>query len=144
MSALPRPLVFTNGVFDILHPGHIHLLERAATFGKSLVVGINSDESARRLKGSGRPVNRVEDRAAVLRALRCVDDVWIFSEDTPLMVIRELRPDVLVKDARYSLWDIVGAEEVLGWGGTVVRPAPSPGYSTTAIIAAIAKESASG
>jgi len=131
-------VVFTNGVFDLLHPGHIQLLEAArAEAGASgaLVVGVNSDASARRLgKGGDRPVVGERDRARVLAALAAVDCVVLFDDDTPLALIRALRPDVLVKGADYSRDAIVGAAEVEAWGGRVVRVPLVAGQSTTALV----------
>jgi D-glycero-beta-D-manno-heptose 1-phosphate adenylyltransferase len=120
IAALERPLVFTNGVFDILHRGHVTYLAQARSLGASLVVAANSDASARRLgKGADRPINRLEDRAAVLAALLAVDLVTWFDEDTPLALILACRPDVLVKGGDWKPEAIVGAREVLGWGGAV-------------------------
>lgn len=128
-------VVFTNGVFDILHRGHVQLLAAARAEGDALAVGLNTDASARRLgKGRDRPINSESDRAVVLAALECVDCVVLFDEDTPLDVISALRPDVLAKGADYSLDAIVGADAVVGWGGRVVRVPLSPGYSTSALI----------
>ena len=118
--ALARPLVFTNGVFDILHRGHVTYLAQARALGASLVVAANSDASARRLgKGEDRPINRLEDRAAVLAALQAVDLVTWFDEDTPLALILACRPDVLVKGGDWTPEAIVGAREVRAWGGAV-------------------------
>lgn len=120
LSALPRPIVFTNGCFDILHRGHVAYLQEAAALGKSLVVGINTDESVRRLnKAPDRPFNGLEDRMAVLAALRCVDLVIPFDEDTPLELIRKVRPDHLVKGGDWQVADIVGNEFVRQYGGQV-------------------------
>ena len=120
IAALPRPLVFTNGVFDILHRGHVTYLAQARALGASLVVAANSDASARRLgKGDDRPINRLEDRMAVLAALQAVDLVTWFDEDTPLALILACRPDVLVKGGDWKPEAIVGAKEVIAWGGTV-------------------------
>jgi rfaE bifunctional protein nucleotidyltransferase chain/domain len=120
IAALPRPLVFTNGVFDILHRGHVTYLAQARALGASLVVAANSDASARRLgKGDDRPINRLEDRMAVLAALQAVDLVTWFDEDTPLALILACRPDVLVKGGDWKPDAIVGAKEVIAWGGTV-------------------------
>jgi rfaE bifunctional protein nucleotidyltransferase chain/domain len=119
-SALPRPLVFTNGVFDLLHRGHVTYLAQARALGAALVVAANSDASARRLgKGGDRPINRLEDRAAVLAALHAVDLVTWFDEDTPLALILACRPDVLVKGGDWKPEAIVGAREVIAWGGAV-------------------------
>ena len=115
-----RPLVFTNGVFDILHRGHVAYLEEAATLGATLVVGLNSDSSVRRLgKAPGRPINPLEDRLAVIAALECVSCVTSFEEDTPLNLILKLKPDHLVKGGDWKPGDIVGAREVRERGGAV-------------------------
>ena len=120
VAALARPLVFTNGVFDILHRGHVTYLAQARALGASLLVAANSDASARRLgKGEDRPINRLEDRAAVLAALQAVDLVTWFDEDTPLALILACQPDVLVKGGDWKPEAIVGAAEVLAWGGAV-------------------------
>ena len=120
LAQVPRPLVFTNGVFDILHRGHVTYLAQARALGASLVVAANSDASARRLgKGADRPINRLEDRAAVLAALEAVDLVTWFDEDTPLALILACRPDVLVKGGDGKPEAIVGAREVLARGGAV-------------------------
>ncbi len=120
VAALPRPLVFTNGVFDILHRGHVTYLAEARALGASLLVAANSDASARRLgKGEDRPINRLEDRAAVLAALQAVDLVTWFDDDTPLALIVACRPDILVKGGDWNTQDIVGAREVAAWGGSV-------------------------
>ena len=120
IAALARPLVFTNGVFDILHRGHVTYLAQSRALGASLVVAANSDASARRLgKGGDRPINRLEDRAAVLAALQAVDLVTWFDADTPLALILACRPDVLVKGGDWKAETIVGAREVIGWGGAV-------------------------
>mgnify|MGYP003536071160 CR=1 FL=1 len=119
-ALLARPLVFTNGVFDILHRGHVTYLAQARALGASLVVALNSDASARRLgKGSDRPVNTLADRAAVVAALGCVDLVTWFEADTPLELIVALKPEVLVKGGDWQPEAIVGAREVRAWGGTV-------------------------
>jgi len=127
--------VFTNGVFDVLHAGHVALLEAARAAGAALVVGVNADASVRRLgKGADRPLVGEVDRARVLAALACVDCVVLFEEDTPLELIRALRPDVLVKGADYGRDQIVGADDVEGWGGRVVRVPLVPGKSTTDLV----------
>jgi rfaE bifunctional protein nucleotidyltransferase chain/domain len=119
-ARLARPLVFTNGVFDILHRGHVTYLEEARALGESLVVALNADASVRRLgKGGDRPVNPLEDRAAVVAALASVALVTWFDEDTPLERILECRPEVLVKGGDWPVDRIVGAKEVMGWGGDV-------------------------
>jgi D-beta-D-heptose 7-phosphate kinase / D-beta-D-heptose 1-phosphate adenosyltransferase len=127
-------IVFTNGCFDILHRGHVELLERARSFGDILVVALNSDASVRRLKGEGRPLFGEDDRARVVAALEVVDHVVIFGEDTPLETITALEPDVLVKGAEYGEGEIVGEELVLARGGRVERVAMLKGFSTTALI----------
>lgn len=130
-------LVFTNGCFDLLHAGHIRLLHAAAQEGSKLVVGLNSDVSVRRLKGIHRPILKQEDRASILAALECVDLVVLFDEDTPLELIRSLRPDVLVKGADYTRETVVGHELVESWGGRVALVALTEGVSTTHIVDAI-------
>ena len=129
-----RRVVFTNGCFDLLHPGHIRLLEQARDAGDRLVVGLNSDASVRRLKGPTRPVNSEADRGTVLAALSSVDAVVVFDQDTPLDLILALKPQVLVKGADYVESAIVGAAEVRSWGGDVVRIGLVPGKSSTAMI----------
>ena len=120
LATTARPLVFTNGVFDLLHRGHVTYLARARALGRSLLVAVNSDASVRRLgKGEDRPINRCEDRMAVLAALGCVDWVTWFGDDTPLALILAARPDVLVKGGDWPVEAIVGAREVQGWGGEV-------------------------
>jgi len=119
-SALARPLVFTNGVFDLLHRGHATYLAQARALGAALVVALNTDASVRRLnKAPDRPINTLDDRAALLAALGAVDLVTWFDEDTPLQLILALRPDVLVKGGDWSIDRIVGAREVTSWGGQV-------------------------
>jgi rfaE bifunctional protein nucleotidyltransferase chain/domain len=133
--------VFTNGVFDLLHVGHVSLLEAARAEGAALVVGVNSDASVRRLgKGGDRPIVPGADRARLLAALACVDCVVLFDSDTPRALITELRPDVLVKGADYARDDIVGATEVEGWGGRVVRVALIPGYSTSELLGRLRRD----
>ena len=132
--ALGRSVVFANGCFDILHAGHVSLLEQARTEGDVLVVGINSDASVKRLKGEARPVIGEQERAEALLALECVDRVLIYNEDTPLETIKALRPDVLVKGADWALDNIVGREEVEKLGGRVVRVELVPDRSTTGLI----------
>jgi len=126
-----KRVVFTNGCFDLLHVGHVRSLEQARGLGDRLVVGINSDASVRRIKGLSRPIVPARQRAEVLAALACVDWVVIFREDTPLRVIRALRPDVLAKGGDWSLDAIVGRQDVLSWGGTVRRLREIPGVRTT-------------
>jgi rfaE bifunctional protein nucleotidyltransferase chain/domain len=119
-AALPRPRVFTNGVFDILHRGHVTYLAEARALGSSMIVALNSDASARRLgKGEDRPVNTLADRMAVVAALESVDLVTFFEEDTPLSLILACRPEVLVKGGDWPVERIVGAPEVMAWGGSV-------------------------
>ena len=130
---------FTNGCFDLLHPGHVHLLEQARSQCDRLVVGLNSDASVRRLKGATRPVQPEAARAAVLASLSAVDLVVVFNEDTPEETLRELRPELLVKGADYTLDQVVGASMVRGWGGTVWLAELLPGHSTTATVLKIAK-----
>lgn len=127
-------IVFTNGVFDILHRGHVDYLTRGKRYGDVLIVGINSDASVRRLKGKSRPLQRQADRAAILQTLRPVDYVVIFGQATPIQLIKLIRPDILLKGADYKLSDIVGADEVRSWGGRVVRMRLTPGRSTSELI----------
>ena len=135
IAGLARPLVFTNGVFDILHRGHVSYLARARALGAALLVALNSDASARRLgKGANRPLNRLEDRLAVIAALESVDAVTWFEEDTPESLIRACRPDVLVKGGDWPVSRIVGAREVLSWGGRVESIAFEHERSTTALL----------
>ena len=129
-----KRVVFTNGVFDILHVGHLSLLERAKSFGDILIVGVNSDDSVNRLKGKKRPLIPYRDRARLLAALKPVDFVVRFSEDTPLNVIKKIKPDVLVKGADYRVSEIVGAPEVKSWGGVVRRVRILSGRSSSGII----------
>ena len=130
------PVVFTNGVFDLLHVGHVALLEAARREGSVLVVGVNSDASVRRLeKGGDRPLVPEVERARLLAALAAVDCVVLFDEETPLALIERLRPDVLVKGADYARDAIVGADQVEGWGGRVVRVPLVEGVSTTKLLA---------
>lgn len=133
-AAQPGRVVFTNGVFDLLHPGHVDVLLGARRAGDHLVVGLNSDESVRRLKGPERPVRTEWERAYVLAALEMVDCIVVFRQDTPLALIRELRPNVLVKGGDYHEGTIVGAPDVRGWGGDVCVIPLTPGQSTTQII----------
>ncbi len=132
-----KRVVFTNGCFDLLHPGHVRYLQKARGLGDALVVACNSDESVRRLKGAGRPVMPAVQRCEVLAALECVDYVTVFDEDTPLEIIRQLRPDVLVKGGDWPLDRIVGREIVESNGGKVIALEFEEGYSTTDIIARI-------
>jgi D-beta-D-heptose 7-phosphate kinase/D-beta-D-heptose 1-phosphate adenosyltransferase len=127
-------VAFTNGVFDLLHPGHIDLLVAARETADALIVGINSDASVRRLKGAHRPIRSEAERAYVLAAVEAVDLVVVFSEDTPLELVKVLEPDVIVKGGDYTEATIVGASEVKSRGGRVVVVPLTPGQSTTAII----------
>jgi D-glycero-beta-D-manno-heptose 1-phosphate adenylyltransferase len=127
-------VVFTNGVFDLLHPGHVDVIQAARAAGDALVVGINSDDSVRRLKGDSRPIRSQIERAYVLAALESVDVVTVFDEDTPLELIRCLLPDVIVKGGDYTEATIVGAEEVRARGGEVLVVPLTAGQSTTSII----------
>ena len=129
-----KKIVFTNGCFDILHRGHVTYLNQARDLGDFLIVGINSDESVKRLKGPERPVNMLEDRAYVLSALKSVDYVIPFEEDTPLNLINLIMPDILVKGGDYTIDRIIGAQEVLAHGGKVEIIPFVPGKSTSAII----------
>ena len=136
-EAEPGLVVFTNGVFDLLHTGHIDLLTAARALGDSLIVGINTDDSVRRLKGPGRPVRTEAERAYVLAALECVDAVTAFDEDTPLELVLAIRPDVLVKGGDYTPDTVVGRTEVESWGGRVHVVPLTAGHSTTRIIEAL-------
>lgn len=127
-------VVFTNGVFDLLHPGHVRYLQQARSLGDVLIVGVNSDRSVRANKGAGRPVNPASERAELLAALACVDAVVIFDDETPLFIVSRLQPDVLVKGADWQEDEIVGRAVVERRGGRVVRVALAEGHSTTALI----------
>jgi len=131
---LGKTISFTNGVFDILHPGHIFSLSQAAKEADLLIVGINSDDSVKRLKGKDRPINNQDTRALVVASLMMVDAVVIFEEDTPLELINALRPDVLVKGGDYTIEQIVGAKETIQNGGRVVINPIMEGFSTSEII----------
>ncbi len=128
-----RTIAFTNGVFDILHPGHIFSLSQAAKEADLLIVGVNSDESVKRLKGENRPVNKQDARILILASLIMIDAVVIFEEDTPHDLIKAILPDVLVKGGDYTLEQIVGAKEVIANGGRVVINPIVEGFSTTRI-----------
>ena len=135
LAALPRPLVFTNGCFDILHRGHVTLLAQARAQGASMIVALNTDASVKRLgKGDDRPVNRLEDRLAVMAALECANLVTWFDEDTPLERILECRPDILVKGGDWPVEKIVGNVEVAGWGGRTLSIPFIHQKSTTALL----------
>jgi D-beta-D-heptose 7-phosphate kinase/D-beta-D-heptose 1-phosphate adenosyltransferase len=127
-------VVFTNGVFDLLHPGHVRYLREARALGDALIVAINSDRSVRAYKGAGRPVTPQDERAEVLLALESVDAVTIFDEETPHEIVSVIQPDVLVKGADWGADNIVGRDVVEARGGRVVRMALSPGFSTTALL----------
>lgn len=129
-----RTVVFTNGVFDLLHPGHVRYLAQARALGDALIVGLNADDSVRRNKGPGRPITPEAERAEILAALECVDAVVIFHEDTPAEIVRALQPDVLVKGADWPADQIVGRDTVEGRGGKVVRIPLEPGHSTSSLV----------
>ncbi len=129
-----KKIVFTNGVFDILHKGHIASLSEAATYGHILIVAVNSDASVKRLKGENRPVNNENSRALLLASLLMTDAVILFEEDTPLQLITQLLPDVLVKGGDYSIDQIAGAKEIIANGGEVKIVPVLEGFSTTGII----------
>jgi rfaE bifunctional protein nucleotidyltransferase chain/domain len=135
-------VVFTNGVFDLLHPGHVRYLQEARALGDLLIVGLNSDASVRGIKGPDRPINTERERAEVLLALACVDGVVIFEEETPHAIISTIQPDVLVKGADWGPADIVGREVVETRGGRVVRIMLSPGHSTSQLIRTVQNASA--
>ena len=127
-------IVFTNGVFDILHRGHVEYLAKAKKLGDVLIVGLNSDTSVRKLKGKGRPLQKQNDRAVILLALKAVDYVVIFGEDTPDKLIKMVKPDILVKGADYKISEIVGADFVKSYGGVVKRIKLTRGRSTSSIV----------
>ncbi len=129
-----KKVVFTNGVFDILHRGHVDYLAKAKSLGDVLIVGLNSDASVRRLKGRSRPLQKQHDRAAILLALEAVDYVVLFGEDTPDRLIRSIKPDILAKGADYKASEIVGASFVKSYGGKVKRMRLTPGRSTSALV----------
>jgi D-beta-D-heptose 7-phosphate kinase/D-beta-D-heptose 1-phosphate adenosyltransferase len=139
LSRARKKVVFTNGCFDLLHRGHVNYLERAKKLGSCLVVALNTDESVRRLKGRGRPVSPLSDRLEVMASLESVDYVTWFSDDTPLQLIRRLKPDVLVKGGDYQPNSIVGAPEVRSWGGRVRTLPFVRGRSTTRVLARVSK-----
>lgn len=135
VAALPQPVVFTNGVFDVLHRGHVTYLAQARALGGSLVVALNTDASARRLnKGPDRPLNGEQDRAVVMAALESVDLVTWFDEDTPFEIIRELRPALLVKGGDYDMGKLAETRLVESWGGRALAIPFVDGYSTTALV----------
>lgn len=127
-------IVFTNGVFDILHRGHVEYLAKAKSFGDLLILGLNSDASVRRLKGPTRPLQKQTDRAVILLALESVDYVVVFGEDTPDKLIRQIKPDVLAKGADYKISEIVGADFVRSYGGRVRRVPLTKGRSTSKLV----------
>ena len=135
LNALPRPLVFTNGVFDLLHRGHVNYLHQAAALGGSLIVAVNSDASAKMLgKGPDRPLNKAEDRAAVLAGLASVSLVTFFDESTPVELIKKLKPDLYVKGGDYDMDTLEEARVVRSWGGDAVSIPFVDGYSTTLLV----------
>jgi D-beta-D-heptose 7-phosphate kinase/D-beta-D-heptose 1-phosphate adenosyltransferase len=129
-----KRVVFTNGVFDLLHPGHVRYLQHARALGDALIVGVNSDRSVRANKGPSRPITPEAERAELLSALACVDAVAIFDDDTPANIIKRIQPDILVKGADWAADAIVGRDTVEARGGKVVRVDIEPGWSTSAII----------
>lgn len=129
-----KKVVFTNGVFDLIHYGHIKLLADCKKLGDILIVGMNSDSSVKKFKGTSRPIIPFKDRSRILAALKAVDYVVAFSEPTPLGLITKIRPDILAKGADYKVSEIVGAKEVKGWGGQVVRIKLLAGRSSSEII----------
>ena len=134
-----KTIVFTNGCFDLLHKGHIDLLTRASNYGDKLIVGINSDESVKKIKGEDRPVQNQKTRKKKLLNLKFVNDVYVFEESTPLKIIKTICPDVLVKGADYTIHEIVGAKFVSSKGGKVKTIPLTPGFSTTKSIEKMAK-----
>lgn len=133
-SSLKGRVVFTNGVFDIIHPGHVDLLTASRARGDALIVGLNTDASVKRLKGPDRPIRSEAERAYVLAGMEAVDCVVLFEQDTPLELVLTLRPDVIAKGGDYSEETIVGAREVRQWGGEAVVIPLTPGQSTTSIV----------
>jgi rfaE bifunctional protein nucleotidyltransferase chain/domain len=139
LRASGKSIVFTNGVFDLLHPGHLRYLQQARQLGDALIVGVNTDGSVGRNKGPGRPIVPEQERAELIAAFACVDRVVLFDEDTPAEIIRTVQPDILVKGADWAADQIVGRDTVEARGGRVVRIAIEPGHSTTAIVDKINK-----
>lgn len=137
LRAAGKRVVFTNGVFDLLHPGHVRYLQAARAEGDALIVGVNSDRSVRAIKGPSRPLTPESERAEILAALACVDAAVVFDQDTPAEIIRRIQPDVLVKGADWAADAIVGRDTVEARGGRVVRIPIEQGWSTTSIVAAI-------
>jgi rfaE bifunctional protein nucleotidyltransferase chain/domain len=129
-----KKIVFTNGCFDIIHPGHLALLEQAAKYGNILIVGLNSDASVRRLKGQGRPINTEQSRALTVSRPTTVNAVVVFAEDTPIDLIRQIRPDVLAKGGDYKKEEVIGGSLVESYGGQVILTPLIDGYSTTNVI----------
>lgn len=129
-----KKIIFTNGCFDILHPGHIKYLEKARSKGDFFIVALDTDESVRALKGSDRPVNNLRSRQEVMAALECIDAVTYFENSNPLPIIHKVKPHILVKGGDWKIKDIIGSKEVLGWGGKVFSIAYIKGKSTTNII----------
>ena len=129
-----KTVVFTNGCFDLLHQGHIDLISMSSTFGNILVVGLNSDESVKKLKGDRRPIQNVKKRKDALIATGYVDKVYTFEKDTPLDLILKIKPDIIVKGGDYVAEDVVGYSEVINWGGEIKIVPITPGFSTTSII----------
>ncbi len=134
LKARGKRVAFTNGTFDILHLGHVTYLQKARTFADVLIVGVNTDRSVKTYKDPNRPVNPQQDRIRVLTALACVDYAILFDDPTPLKLITEIKPNVLVKGADWAVKDIVGAREVLSWGGKVKRIPLVTGRSSTRVI----------
>lgn len=139
-KAVNKKIAFTNGCFDILHPGHIYSLQQASEEGDYLIVGINSDDSVKKLKGNNRPLNNQDARSLVIASLAMVDAVCIFNEETPLELIRSIMPDVLVKGGDYKAEQIAGAKEVISAGGKLVINPILENYSTTALIQKMNKD----
>ena len=137
--ALGRHIVFTNGVFDLLHPGHVRYLQHARSLGDLLIVGVNADDSVRRNKGPGRPITPEHERAEILSALECVDAVVLFDQDTPAEIVRLIQPDILVKGADWAADQIVGRDTVEARGGRVVLVPVEAGHSTSAMVERIRK-----
>ena len=127
-------VVFTNGCFDLLHQGHLDIISMSSTFGDILVIGLNSDESVKRLKGDKRPIQNVKERKNALIATGYIDKVYTFERDTPLDLILKIKPDIIVKGGDYVAEDVVGYSEVINWGGKVKIVPITPGFSTTSII----------
>ena len=134
LKAQGKRVAFTNGTFDILHLGHVTYLQKARTFADALIVGVNTDRSVKTYKDPNRPVNSQQDRIKVLTALACVDYAVLFNDPTPMKLIEAIRPDVLVKGADWAIKDIVGAREVISWGGKVKRIPLVKGRSSTRVI----------